>query len=274
MSIQEIILGLLNICIINIILSGDNAVVIALASRNLPGKQRKLAIFWGSAGAIILCVVLAVVVVYLLRIPFLQTIGGLLLIWIGIKLLTDEEDEEELEASSNMMTAIKTIIIADLITSLDNVLAVAEASKGNYLLLIFGLAISIPIIIVGSQLLVWLMKKAPAFIYFGAGLIAWTAGEMINTDKKIAPLLYNFSNFSGEEVAKFFNTTAPELAKYYNTTVDGITQAMPHSILYIPESMERALPALITVLVCACGWWVKNRRKAEEVDKSSAAYKT
>lgn len=271
METQELIFGLINICIINLILSGDNAVVIALASRNLAGKQRKLAIFWGSAGAIILRIVLTVVAVFLLRIPYLQSIGGLLLVWIGIKLLTDEEDEDDLEASSNMMTAIKTIIIADLIMSLDNVLAVAAASKGNYILLIVGLAISIPIIIVGSQLLVWLMNKFPPFVYIGAGLIAWTAGEMINTDKKIAPLLYNFSHASGEEVAKFFNTTAPELAKYYNTTVDGIIQAMPHSILNMPETLEWVLPALITVLVCGGGWLVKSRRKAKEVDKSSAA---
>jgi YjbE family integral membrane protein len=279
MGTQEIILGLINICIINLVLSGDNAVVIALASRNLAAKQRKLAIFWGSAGAIILRVILTIVAVILLRIPYLQTIGGLLLVWIGLKLLIDEEDEDNLEASSNMITAIKTIIIADLIMSLDNVLAVAAASKGNYVLLIIGLAVSIPIIIVGSQLLVWLMNKFPAFVYIGAGLIAWTAGEMINTDKKIAPLLYNFSHASGEEVAKFFNTTPGELATYYKTTVEGITQAMPHSILNMPESLEWVLPALITVLVCGCGWWIKSRRKAVEVSgdqheqqvKSSAA---
>ncbi|HWQ89442.1 MAG TPA: TerC family protein, partial [Desulfitobacteriaceae bacterium] len=259
------------ICIINLILSGDNAVVIALASRNLAAKQRQLAIFWGSAAAIVLRVILTVVAVMLLKIPYLQTIGGLLLVWIGLKLLTDEEGEDHMEASSSMMTAIKTIVIADLIMSLDNVLAVAAASKGNYLLLILGLAISIPIIIVGSQLLVWLMNKFPPFVYIGAGLIAWTAGEMINTDKKIAPLLYNFTHASGEEIAKFFNTTGPELAKYYNTTVEGISQAMPHSILNLPESWEKLLPAIITILVCGVGWWVKSRRKTAETQENSAA---
>lgn len=271
MGTQEFIIGLLNICVINLVLSGDNAVVIALASRNLAAKQRQLAIFWGSAAAIILRIVLTIVAVFLLKIPYLQAIGGLLLVWIGVKLLTDEEEEEHMEASSSLMTAIKTIIIADLIMSLDNVLAVAAASKGNYILLIIGLAISIPIIIFGSQLLVWLMKKMPAFVYIGAGLIAWTAGEMINTDKKIAPLFYNFTHASGEEVAKFFNTTGAELAKYYNTTVEGITQAMPASILNLPESLEWLLPALITALVCGYGWWVKNRRKAAKAQKNSAA---
>jgi len=271
MGPQEFIIGLLNICVINLVLSGDNAVVIALASRNLAAKQRQLAIFWGSAAAIILRIVLTVVAVFLLKIPYLQTVGGLLLVWIGVKLLTDEEEEDNMEASSSMTTAIKTIIVADLIMSLDNVLAVAAASKGHYLLLILGLAISIPIIIFGSQLLVWLMNKVPAFVYVGAGLIAWTAGEMINTDKKIAPLLYNFSHASGEEVAKFFNTTGGELAKYYNTTVEGITQAMPRSILNLPESLEWVLPAIITVLVCGFGWWVKRRRKAAKAQADSAA---
>jgi len=155
--------------------------------------------------------------------------------------------------------------------SLDNVLAVAAASKGSYLLLIIGLAVSIPIIIFGSQLLVWLMNKFPAFVYIGAGLIAWTAGEMINTDKKVAPLLYNFSHASGEEVAKFFNAKPEELAQYYNTTVEGIIQAMPPSILNMPERLEWLIPAIITVLVCGIGWWIKNRRKNVEVGKSSAA---
>ncbi|MDD4170346.1 MAG: TerC family protein, partial [Desulfotomaculaceae bacterium] len=172
MGAQEFLTGLLAICVINLVLSGDNAVVIALASRNLPPKQRRLAIFWGSGAAIFLRVVLTVFAVYLLSIPYLQAIGGLLLIYIGIKLLTDEEKEDDLEASSNMMTAIKTIVIADLVMSLDNVLAVAAVARDSYLLLIIGLVISIPIIIAGSQLLVWVMTKFPAFVYIGAALIA------------------------------------------------------------------------------------------------------
>jgi len=257
MGVQEFITGLITICVVNLVLSGDNAVVIALASRNLPVKQRKLAIFWGSAGAIILRVILTIVAVMLLKIPYLQTVGGLLLIWIGIKLLVEEEDEDEMEASSNMITAIKTIIIADLIMSLDNVLAVAAASKGNYTLLIIGLAISIPIIIVGSQLLVWLMNKFPPFVYIGAGLIAWTAGEMINGDKKIAPLIYNFDH---EKLAELYKVGVEELGSIN----------IPHSILNVPESLEWILPAIITVFVCFYGWRVKSRRKAGEVAESSA----
>ncbi len=245
MSAQEFMAGLLAICLINLILSGDNAVVIALASRNLPPKQRRLAIFWGSGAAIILRIVLTVVAVYLLQIPFLQAIGGLLLIYIGIKLLTDEEEEEDLEASSNMMTAIKTIVIADLIMSLDNVLAVAAVAKDSMLLLIIGLAISIPIIIGGSQLLVWLMNKFPAIVYIGAGLIAYTAGEMINGDKKIAPMIYNFNH---EELV--------ELGANPNA----------QSVLNVPPSLEWVIPAAIVVLVLVWGWRVRSKRASAEME--------
>lgn len=257
MGAQEFLTGLLAICLINLILSGDNAVVIALASRNLPPKQRRLAIFWGSGAAIFLRVVLTVFAVYLLSIPYLQAIGGLLLIYIGIKLLTDEEKEDDLEASSNMMTAIKTIVIADLVMSLDNVLAVAAVARDSYLLLIIGLLISIPIIIAGSQLLVWVMTKFPAFVYIGAALIAWTAGEMINGDKKVAPLIYNFGH---EKLAEMYEVSVEQLGSIN----------IPPSVLKVPESLEWLLPAIITVFVCAFGWWVKNRRKAAEEKISPA----
>lgn len=262
MGTEEFITRLITICIFDLVLSGDNAVVIALASRNLPAKQRKLSILWGGSGAIFLRIILTIVAVFLLKIPYLQAIGGLLLVWIGIKLLIGEETENNTKASANMITAIKTIIVADFIMSLDNVLAVAAASKGSYLLLIIGLSISIPIIIFGSQLLVWLMGKVPAIVYIGAGLIAWTAGEMINADKKVAPLIYNFSHVSSEQIATFFNTTVQELAMYYKTTTEGITQALPHSILNMPESMDWVLPAFMTLFVCISGWWVKSRKKA------------
>lgn len=185
---MEFLMGLAGIMMVNIILSGDNAVVIAMASRSLPPKQQKLAIFWGSAGAIGLRIVLTVVAVILLQIPYLQCLGGLLLIWIGAKLLMEEEHEEDIEASSSFLKAVKTIIIADLIMSLDNTLAIAAIANGNWTLLILGLALSIPLIICGSQLLVVIMKKFPVIVYAGAGLIAWTAGEMIVRDQKIGPL--------------------------------------------------------------------------------------
>lgn len=182
---MDFFLALCGIMMVNIILSGDNAVVIAMASRCLPPKQQKMAILWGSAGAIGLRVVLTIVAVVLLQIPYLQFFGGLLLVWIAAKLLLEDEGCENVEASDSLWAAVKTIIIADIVMSLDNTLAIAAIAKGDYLLLMIGLALSIPLIIFGSQILVVLMTKYPIIVYAGAGLIAWTAGEMMVRDPKI-----------------------------------------------------------------------------------------
>ncbi|MBP1931058.1 TerC family protein [Ammoniphilus resinae] len=181
----DFIVGLLKLILINIVLSGDNAVVIALACRNLPAHQQKKAILWGSFGAIGLRIVLTFIAVWLLQIPFLQVAGGLLLIWIAIKLLKGDGEEEHLKAGTSMAAAIKTIIVADFVMSLDNVLAVAGAAGGNYLLIILGLAISIPLIIWGSQLLMALMSRFPIIVLLGAALLGYTAGEMALTDKAV-----------------------------------------------------------------------------------------
>jgi YjbE family integral membrane protein len=186
---MDFIIGLLQIMLINIVLSGDNAVVIALACRNLPQEQQKKAVFWGSGGAIVLRVVLTFVAVWLLQIPFLQVVGSLLLLWIAIKLLKGEEEEEELKGGSNIKEAIKTIIIADLVMSLDNVVAVAGAAEGNLLLILIGLALSIPLIIWGSQLLMGLMNRFPIIVTIGAALLGYTAGEMLLHDKAVGHFL-------------------------------------------------------------------------------------
>jgi YjbE family integral membrane protein len=186
---MEFLIALFGIMMVNIVLSGDNAVVIAMASRCLPPKQQKMAILWGSAGAIGLRVILTLVAVMLLQIPYLQFTGGLLLVWIAAKLLVEEKHQENVEASSSYWAAIKTIIIADLVMSLDNTLAIAAIADGNYLLLSAGLALSIPLIVFGSNLLMKVMDKYPVVIYAGAGLIAWTAGEMMISDAKIGPSL-------------------------------------------------------------------------------------
>ncbi|HJV44591.1 MAG TPA: TerC family protein [Bacillota bacterium] len=183
------IIGLIQIMFINIVLSGDNAVVIALACRNLPKLQQKKAVFWGSAGAIILRVVLTFIAVWLLEIPFLQVLGSILLLWIAIKLLKGEGEEEELKSGSNIVEAIKTIILADLIMSLDNVVAVAGAAGGNMLLIGIGLALSIPLIVWGSQLLMKLMNRFPIIVTIGAALLGYTAGEMILHDKAVGHTL-------------------------------------------------------------------------------------
>lgn len=174
--------SLLAIIGINLILSGDNAVVIALATLRLEGKEKKQGIFWGTFGAVALRIVLTAVAAFLLKIPFVQAVGGILLAFIAVKLLKGEDDDENVHAAGNLKEAIKTIIFADLLMSLDNVLAVAGASGGNLLLLILGLIISIPIVIFGSTILSNIMNKYPWIISLGAGLLGYTAGEMILKD--------------------------------------------------------------------------------------------
>jgi YjbE family integral membrane protein len=182
LATQAFWIGLLKIIGVNIILSGDNAVVIALAARSLPQKQQKQAVFWGAGAAVVMRVVLTIFAVALLALPWLKIVGSLLLFWIGIKLLIPEEEEENVEASDKLISAIKTILIADLVMSLDNVIAVAAAAGGSYLLLILGLAISIPLVIFGATLLIKLMERYPVIITIGAGLIGWVAGEMLVAD--------------------------------------------------------------------------------------------
>ena len=178
--------GLLKIVWINIILSGDNAVVIALAARSLPVHQQKQAIFWGSGAAVVLRVVLTLIAVKLLALPYLQIIGGLLLLWIGVQLLGDEDDEEgQSQASGGLMAAVRTILLADLVMSLDNVIAVAAAAKGDMVLLVLGLLISIPLVIFGSTLMIKLMERFPIIVILGAALIGWVAGETILGDRAL-----------------------------------------------------------------------------------------
>ena len=178
----EFWIGLLKIIWVNLILSGDNAVVIALAARSLPPKQQKLAIFWGSGAAVGLRIVLTLFAVALLTLPYLKLIGAALLVWIGIQLLTPDDGDADITGHDNLYAAIKTILIADLVMSLDNVIGVAAAAKGNVVLLILGLAISIPLVIFGSTLLLKLMERAPVIITLGAALLGYVAGEMAESD--------------------------------------------------------------------------------------------
>ena len=182
-------IGLVKIVWINIILSGDNAVVIALAARSLPPQQQRMAILWGSGAAVVLRIALTVVAAHLLALSYLQIVGGLLLLWIGVQLLAEEEEEEETGEQENkgLMAAVRTILIADLVMSLDNVIAVAAAAKGSDLLLILGLAISIPLVIFGSTLMIKLMERFPIIVTLGAGLIGWVGGETIASDMVLKP---------------------------------------------------------------------------------------
>ena len=176
-------IGLIKIVWINIILSGDNAVVIALAARSLPPHQQRKAVFWGSGAAVVLRIALTVVAAKLLELSFLQIIGGCLLLWIGLQLLSDDGDDEgESKSYGNLMAAVRTILIADLVMSLDNVIAVAAAAHGNIVLLVLGLAISIPLVIFGSTLMIKLMDRFPVIVVLGAALIGWVGGETIVSD--------------------------------------------------------------------------------------------
>lgn len=179
------------IIVIDILLSGDNAVVIALACRNLPLEQRKKGVLFGVAGAIVLRMVLTFFAVGLLSLPYLKVVGALMLLWIGVKLLLPEEehDENNVKADTRLFGAIKTIIVADLIMSLDNVLGVAAAAHGNVALLVFGLLVSIPLIAWSSQLVLKLIDRYPVIVFAGGALLGYVAGEMLVSDKMVAGLL-------------------------------------------------------------------------------------
>jgi YjbE family integral membrane protein len=182
------LMAVLQIIMIDILLGGDNAVVIALACRNLPPKQRKLGIIYGTMGAIVLRVILIAFALALLAIPYLKIVGAILLLWIGVKLLLPEEDGgHEVGSSEKLWGAVKTVIIADLVMSVDNVLAIAGAAQGagqqhQLPLVIFGLLVSIPIIVWGSQIVLKLMERFPMIITLGAMLLGWIAGQMAVSD--------------------------------------------------------------------------------------------
>ena len=176
------------IIFVNILLSGDNAVVIALACRNLSQRARRQGIFWGVLGAIVLRVGLTLFAMTLLAYPYLKLVGGLLLLWIGIKLIAQEDaDDHKVKASDRLLTAVWTIIVADLVMSLDNVMAVAAAAKGHWGLMTFGLVVSIPIVVVGAQVIMHLMERYPILILLGGGLLGYIAGEMGIEDPAVQP---------------------------------------------------------------------------------------
>ena len=178
--------SLLQIIWIDLLLSGDNAVVIALAVRSLPEKQRKVGIWLGAGAAVGLRIIFAIVVTYLLAVPFLKVVGALLLFWIAIKLAKGEEEAHgDIQASDNLWKAVRTIAIADAVMSLDNVLAIAAAARGHFELFIFGLLLTIPLIIFGARLLSSVLERFPILIWLGAALLGWIAGEMLLSDMAV-----------------------------------------------------------------------------------------
>jgi YjbE family integral membrane protein len=196
----EFFVGLFFVLVTNLILSGDNAVVIAMAARRLEGAQRRQAIIGGAAGAVVLRLIFAAVVAYLIHIPFLQVVGGLLLVWIAWKLVHEEEGDEEdkVQAGESMWEAIRIIIVADAVMSLDNVIALVQAAKiegeTSFLLLTIGLATTIPLVVFGAALLTSLMDRFPALIYAGAGLLVYLSVEMFFGDTFLAEYIEPYAD--------------------------------------------------------------------------------
>jgi YjbE family integral membrane protein len=198
LSGSEMWVALFQICVINILLSGDNAVVIALACRDLPRRQQKQAFAIGAMGVIVLMTTLTAFAAYLMSLPYLEIIGSVLLLWIGIKLLAPgAEAGEEGRASSGFWDAVKTIIVADIVMSLDNVLGMAGAAKGHLGMLFVGMVITIPLILFGSAMIMKLMERFPVFITFGAGLLGYVAGEMAIADPAIKVSIEQHAHYLG-----------------------------------------------------------------------------
>jgi YjbE family integral membrane protein len=179
----DYVLSVLRIIGINTILSGDNAIVIALACRSLPPRQRVIGIILGAGAAVVLRILFTVVVQQLFDVPWLKLAGGLILLWIAVKLLLGEEsDEDSVRSGANVWDAVKIVAIADIVMSLDNVLAIAAAAGGNTGLIILGLVISIPLVVFGATLLTWLLDRVPLLVWAGSALLGWVAGELIATE--------------------------------------------------------------------------------------------
>lgn len=186
----DFVSGLISVIIVNVILSGDNAVVIAMAVRSLPWVQRTRGIIIGTAGAVLLRIILTFFVAQMLQIPYLKLVGGLIIVWLAVKLFVDitPEDDPDREAGT-IWQALRIIVIADVTMSVDNMLGVGAASRGNLFLLVFGLATSIPVMIFASNLLSMLMDKYPIILYLGAALLGKVGAEMILTDPVVIPIL-------------------------------------------------------------------------------------
>jgi YjbE family integral membrane protein len=180
--------AVVEIIIVNILLSGDNAVVIALACRNLSPRQRRYGVFWGVLGAVVALILLTLFAMTLLGYPWLRFVGALLLLWIGVKLIAEDDGgEHKVKSSDRLLTAVWTVIVADLIMSLDNTVAVAAAANGNRMLIVLGLAISIPVVILGSQVILRLLQRFPFLVFAGGGLLGYIAGQMGEEDPALAP---------------------------------------------------------------------------------------
>ena len=203
----DYLLAVLRIIGINIVLSGDNAIVIALACRSLPWRQRVIGIILGAGAAVILRIAFTVVVQQLFDLPWLKLVGGVILLWIAVKLLMgDEADEDSVKSGANVWEAVKIVAIADIVMSLDNVLAIAAAAGGNTQLIILGLVISIPLVVFGAGVLAWILDHLPILVWAGSALLGWVAGELIATEPVLQPYVAELANWLGVSI-KFVTRT-------------------------------------------------------------------
>lgn len=233
---------------IDLLLSGDNALVIALACRGLEPQQRRWGIFLGAGAAIIMRVIFTGIVAFLMGLPYLKLVGGLALVAIAVKLLLpDNKDEEGVKSAAHLWGAVQVIVVADIVMSLDNVIAVAAAAKGSVTLLVFGLALSIPLIIVGAALIMALLNRFPILLWAGAALLAWVAGEVIATDPAIHPKLQ----------ALFTGTVGAKL-----DTLGGLLGLMP--LTTKAGEVMCATLSVIVVLVVGSIWRRRTLQKLED----------
>lgn len=194
--LNETFIALLSIIAIDIILGGDNAIVVALACRHLPNHLKNKAIIFGISLAILSRAILTVVAVYLLKIPLVMAVGGVLLLSISYQLLTETDETRNISGSTTLFSAIKTILIADLVMGFDNVIAVAGAAHGNFALVVIGLLVSVPIIIWGSKIILVAIERYPIIVYIGSGVLTYTGAKMIIHDPKLSPLFQNHEFFT------------------------------------------------------------------------------
>lgn len=213
----DVIMSILIIIGIDIVLGGDNAIVIALASRNLPVSVKNRAIFFGTGLAVIIRIILTILAVFLLKIPFLQFVGGMLLIFIAYNLLTENgEDTSSIKPASTLLSAVRTIVFADVVMGFDNVLAIAGAANGHIVLVMIGLLFSVPIIVGGSKIILIFMEKHPSLVYFGAGILGYTAGNMIVHEPRLSVI---FSTYSFLQVVVPIVTIVLVLSAGYLTNI-------------------------------------------------------
>jgi YjbE family integral membrane protein len=236
---------------INVLLSGDNALVIAMACRGLQPKQRLWGLILGAGVAVLLRIIFTGIVATLMSLPYLKIVGGLALIVIAAKLLVPQnEDEDDVAAASHLWAAVQVVAIADIVMSLDNVIAVAAAAKGSITLLVFGLAISIPMIVAGAALIMLLLNKAPILVWLGAALLGWIAGDVMATDPAIAPFVHRMSAEGG--------ALAPLAAAFHNIGLNA-------------EAAEIVCAMIGVIIVLALGTFWRKRALARHASASEAA---